>query len=559
MLKRNFTLLTIICFLSTALVPASAFAVQDTIPAAKTKLDSLQRPGPNPAYIPDSRMEQHQKWMDGEEQFPAKPRSMWQIGVHGGMLRLSSDVKSEMGYGYGLSLRKGLGYATSLRLRYLRGKAYGLNWQPTSNIASNPALNGVYDPNVDYWNEGSSSGFVYHNYQMQMDELSMDLMFNFNNIKFHKRRDIFSAYVFAGLGAMIYDTKINQLDANGNRYDYESIPLKSGNINDKKAQEHALKDILDETHESQGEVDMGRVRFRGEEPLRAVVSAGLGGTFKLSKRVHVSLEHKIGFTNDDLLDGQRWDESLDVFGRNTLSGGKDMTHYTSLHLGFNLGKNSEEPDWMVNPLEYVYDYVAYLDEKTDFSDDDDDGVPNLWDEEPDSPEGAVVDTKGRTKDSDGDGCPDHEDPEPFSTTQFPIVECKNVYPFLDSAQVVDLIKEHSVGAVYLPTIHFETDKSKILAQYYDDLKYIGTLMSQNKSITMDVTGHADYRYTEEYNMALSQRRAESAVNFLAENYGIDKSRFNIKYKGESDPLIKNARTASELYMNRRVEFEIASK
>ena len=544
MLNRKFTLLSIVLLFSGSLVAQTA--------------DSLVRPGPNPAYIPESRMEQHEKWLNNEEQFPAKPRSMWQLGLHGGMLRLAADVKSEMGYGYGLALRKGLGYATSLRLNYTRGTAYGLNWFPSSGIASNPAVNGTMNPNVDYWNESNNTGIVYHNYKMDMNELSLDLLYSFNNIKFHKRRDIFSPYVFVGLGAMLYDTKVNQLDELGRMYDYESVPLKSEDINDKKGQERVLKDMWDDTYETAAEVNPSTTKIDGE-PLLPVIGVGIGAEFKLSRRVSVALEHKAGFVGDDLLDGQRWNDALTFQGRNTLSGNKDRTHYTNFRLNFNLGKNAEEPEWFVNPLEYVYDNIAYLEEKTNFADDDNDGVPNLWDEEPDSPEGAVVNTKGVTVDSDNDGCPDHEDPEPFSTPQFPIEDCKNVYPFLDSSQVVDLIKEHSVGSVYIPTIHFETDKAKILPQFYSDLKFIADMMQKNKSIQMDVIGHADHRYTEEYNMALSQRRAESTVNFLAENYGIDPSRFNIKYEGETDPLVKNARTATELYMNRRVEFEITGR
>lgn len=518
-----------------------------------------EKPGPNVNNIPAFRMEQHDKWLKGEENFPAKERNMWQVGAHVGMLHVMGDVRSEMSYGYGLHVRKALGYSASFRVDYIRGRAFGLDWQPSTGISENTALNGTNNPKVDYYDEVRNEGIVYHNYRMRMDMLSVDGILNINNLKFHKRQDIFAPYIFLGLGAQMYHTDVNQLDGNGNMYVYDNVPVFSGNIDDKKAQLHTLENFFDDSYETDAQIDEAAYKLNGKV-VNPVLSVGLGFGFRLTPRFEVGLEHRMGFTFDDYMDGQIWQSATSAEGHVTKTPHDDILHYTNMFVGINLGKNAQEVSWYVNPLDFTYDYLAYLDEKTNFKDTDDDGVPDLWDQEPDSPEGAVVDTKGITKDSDGDGCPDHEDEEPFSSPVFEIVDCKTQWPKgISEERVVELIKENSIASWFLPSIFFDLNKSLIKAEFYDDLKNIAQVMNMYKNFKVDVVGHTDYRSSEEYNMGLSQRRAEAAVNFLVDNFGVDASRFNIKYLGEGDPLIQDAKTEPELYMNRRVEFIVVPR
>lgn len=524
-----------------------------TLSAVAVQAQPTERPGPNEANIPSYRMEQHDKWLNNETSFPAKERNMWQVAVNTGSLRIGGDVRSEWGYGFGLSVRKALGYTVSVRARYTAGDAYGLNSAPSTGIAFNPAVNGVNNPVADYYNETSGYGEAYLNYKNRMHDLGVDAIININNIKFHKEKNFFAPYVFFGVGAMTYNTMVDQVDANGNSYDYESVP--SGNTQD---QIKYVKGILDRDYETEGEDNTkSDFRFNGQA-ANITLSGGLGLGFRLTDRFEVGLEHRMTWTGDDLLDGVRYVSERTYEGPKPVpTQGRDLIHYTSFILGVNLGKNAQEPTWYVNPIDYTYDYLSYLEEKTNFKDGDEDGVPDLWDQELDSPEGAVVDTKGITKDSDGDGCPDHEDPEPFSSPQYEIVDCKTQWPQpLSEERVVELIKENSIDGWFFPTIHFETNKSKILTEFYDDMQHVGDMMNRYKNINVDVIGHTDYRASEQYNIGLSQRRAEAAVNFLVENYGISRDRFNIKYEGESQELIKGGRSEKEMYMNRRVEFKV---
>ncbi len=539
MLKRNYLLLSLAVLLSTV---------------ALAQLP--ERPGPDPDLIPDFRKPQHEKWLKGEDPYPAKPRSMWQVGVNTGMLRVFGDVRSKFGYGYGLTVRKALGYSFSLRLQYLKGNAYGANWMPSYGIANNAALNGQNDPAVDYYDEVNHSGFVYHNFKAKMNELSVDGILNLNNIRFHSSKISVSPYFLVGVGGMWYDTFLDQLDSNGDMYDYESSPVKSDNYKTKSTQWDYVHNIWDGTYETPAEINPDRYRFQGHSS-DIVLSAGVGADFRLSKRFVLSFEHKIGLVDDDLLDGQRWEEPQTATNKPTLTSNNDAYHYTSIGLGINLGKKATEPEWLINPLDYVYQNLDYLEKKTNFDDGDNDGVPDLWDEELNTPEGAPVDAKGRTKDSDGDGCPDYDDPEPFSSPSYPIVDCKTQWPEgLSEERVKELIRENARGW-YLPSIHFNTDKADIRAEDYENMAQIASILQRYPKMKVDVIGNADTRYTEEYNLELSKKRAENAVQFLVDNYGIDKSRFNIKYLGESNPLVKDAHKSNEHFMNRRVEFKIA--
>jgi OOP family OmpA-OmpF porin len=83
-----------------------------------------------------------------------------------------------------------------------------------------------------------------------------------------------------------------------------------------------------------------------------------------------------------------------------------------------------EPLYWVNPMETIVSDVAELKSRPRFEweDEDNDGVLDLIDQELDTPEGCLVDTKGVTLDSDGDGVVDCRDREPYSPPGYPVDE-----------------------------------------------------------------------------------------------------------------------------------------
>ena len=69
-------------------------------------------------------------------------------------------------------------------------------------------------------------------------------------------------------------------------------------------------------------------------------------------------------------------------------------------------------------------------------------------------------------------------------------------------------------------------------------KLVETL-NDNPNVTIELMSHTDSRDTEEYNMELSQKRAQSVVDYLI-GKGIDKMRLTAKGYGESSPKVVDA-------------------
>ena len=83
------------------------------------------------------------------------------------------------------------------------------------------------------------------------------------------------------------------------------------------------------------------------------------------------------------------------------------------------------------------------------------------------------------------------------------------------------------------------------------------LMSENATMKIELSSHTDNMGSEEYNLKLSQERAQSVIDYLISK-GIDKARLVAKGYGESQPIAGND-TEESRQMNRRTEFKILSK
>ena len=70
------------------------------------------------------------------------------------------------------------------------------------------------------------------------------------------------------------------------------------------------------------------------------------------------------------------------------------------------------------------------------------------------------------------------------------------------------------------------------------------MMEDNPNITIELSSHCDYRGSDTYNKHLSQRRAESVVNYLI-NHGIKRDRLTAVGYGEERPKVIRKRAASQ--------------
>lgn len=103
-------------------------------------------------------------------------------------------------------------------------------------------------------------------------------------------------------------------------------------------------------------------------------------------------------------------------------------------------------------------------------------------------------------------------------------------------------------------ILFDSDKSDLRAEGQSNLNNLADILNRYNDTEILIEGHTDSDASEDYNMSLSRRRANSAGFELGRN-GVDASRFTIAAYGESQPVADNS-TADGKQANRRVEIAI---
>lgn len=114
--------------------------------------------------------------------------------------------------------------------------------------------------------------------------------------------------------------------------------------------------------------------------------------------------------------------------------------------------------------------------------------------------------------------------------------------------------------VQLKDIFFHFGTTTLKPESHASLDIIVAFFKSNPGITFEIAGHTDDEGAEDYNMMLSQGRAQSIVDYLIKQ-GIDSSRLVARGYGESKPLDHGITKAAKA-RNRRVEFrvvEIASR
>jgi len=101
-------------------------------------------------------------------------------------------------------------------------------------------------------------------------------------------------------------------------------------------------------------------------------------------------------------------------------------------------------------------------------------------------------------------------------------------------------------------IYFEYDKDNIQEQYEAYLIEMIRMVKSHSDLRILITGHTDSDGSDAYNIELSKRRAAALVRFFEKN-GLAKSRVEIDFKGEKEPVDRND-TATGKQKNRRVDF-----
>ena len=111
-----------------------------------------------------------------------------------------------------------------------------------------------------------------------------------------------------------------------------------------------------------------------------------------------------------------------------------------------------------------------------------------------------------------------------------------------------------VRAELAAMIHFDFDRATIRSRDAALLEEKIPLLQANSSLRLRIAGHCDERGSDEYNLALGNRRAMAAKQFLVD-HGVDGSRLEVVSYGKERPL-DPGHTAAAWAKNRRDAFEI---
>jgi len=121
----------------------------------------------------------------------------------------------------------------------------------------------------------------------------------------------------------------------------------------------------------------------------------------------------------------------------------------------------------------------------------------------------------------------------------------------------ELRKIEEGAALILDNIFFETNKSTLLPTSFEELDKVANFLQEGIVSQIQISGHTDNKGSDELNEGLSQRRAESVVNYLVSK-GIDANRMKALGYGDSRPLDTN-QSVDGRSKNRRVEFLVLKK
>jgi OmpA-OmpF porin, OOP family len=136
-------------------------------------------------------------------------------------------------------------------------------------------------------------------------------------------------------------------------------------------------------------------------------------------------------------------------------------------------------------------------------------------------------------------------------------ECSCENDFLATMVVDPPLELSEYDHIKLDAILFDFDQDVLKPEAIVQLEEVYKLLRKNRSMYLEIDGHADIIGDDGYNVELSKRRADRVISYLTDK-GISKERLNEKAFGSAQPTAENS-TSEGRAQNRRVEFQILKK
>lgn len=212
------------------------------------------------------------------------------------------------------------------------------------------------------------------------------------------------------------------------------------------------------------------------------------------------------------------------------------------------------------------------------ADTDKDGVPDPLDKCPDTSTGTAVDADGCPVDTDKDGVPDDLDKCPGTSTgtmvdasgcpPVPAAEAQASGRLLELAapgsvtpEITDAVRD-AAGDPACPweqvdklcmklAMEFDFDKAELKGDFAGQLKGIAAFMKANAGAQIELRGCTDDHGADDYNIKLSQDRAQAVRKHLVEVEGLDAARLSASGLGKARPVADN-QSEEGRQRNRRV-------
>ncbi|WP_310558426.1 OmpA family protein [Flavobacterium sp.] len=462
----------------------------------------------------------------------------WNVGLHGGVTQYNGDL--------------------------------GRDWYETSNtiygfggLSVSRYLSKLFDASLLLskgtigYNNGTTAGF-----KSDFNAASLNLRFNIVAPEY-----VIRPYVFAGVGAIIFD---NQLNFHTENYDY-ILPTAGAGINFRLTPEIMLN--LQETFmfsnkDRRDGIDNANGEFKKKD---SYVTHMVGLTFNMGNSKDTDKDgvsdkkdncpdtpagvavDKTGCPLDRDGDGvaDYLDTCPDTAGTQSLSGCPDRDN-----------------DGVEDSKDRCPDQAGKLTLKG-CPDADNDGVADLDDKCANTKQGTRVDAKGCPMDSDGDGVMDDMDRCPDVAGVMGLKGC----PDADGDGVADIddrcpnakgtaankgcpeiTKADIVRITYIGSkIFFENNSDKLKVASLSQLDELSKILYKYEGASLTIEGHTDSVGADDFNMTLSQKRSESVRQYLI-GKGVSDARLISVGFGETKPVATN-NTSLGKAKNRRVELK----
>jgi outer membrane protein OmpA-like peptidoglycan-associated protein len=322
----------------------------------------------------------------------------------------------------------------------------------------------------------------------------------------------------------------------------------------------ALYELKDGINEPIPGADFGNnpARNSSNEASSIFLSAQFGIKRRISKRLDLEFRTGMYFNYEDHLDA-------------AISNKQDWETFfvSSLGVSVKLGKKKIFSIW--NDQNSNADQFKIIDT-------DKDGVMDQLDIEPNTPAGVMVYGNGKAVDSDKDGMPDYSDKcpleyGPITNEGCPLMIDSDGDGIMDGKDLCpntvgtaenrgcpksEVVKPSNINqqiGSLAANIYFDTNSDRIKNISFTTIDEIIALMKQVPNVKFVIEGHTDNRNSEQYNIYLSQRRANSVRKYMIQQ-GVSNERLKSIGYGESKPKFSNW-NAGGRQLNRRVEIKPA--